>query len=516
MKKALHHFVKIFTCLALLTSAVTVSAQIVWQHCYGGSSGDGLEKGISTLDGGYIFVGFTGSHDGDADSNHAHLGGDNVWVVKIAASGALQWENCYGGTNLEKGFDILQNADSTYWVAASCKSFDSGIIGSHGGWDMWLTKLNPFGDMISQLCIGGCGDELAKSIVRTTDGGLIIAGSCDSNCGIVTGYHYSPATNDIWVVKLSATNSVEWAKTFGGTNEDEVSNIIQTLDGGYIFCGNTYSNDGNVSGNHGNTDIWVVKLNDTGAIQWEKCLGGTDYEGTGNIIQNADSTYFISGGTHSSDGDVTFNLYSGAFFISGWIIKLAPNGEKQWDKCINQYGFEAFATINPTKDNEYICTGTTRISYLDTPSVWVVKLSDTAKVEWEGVYGGSNSDVGMNALQNPDSSYTVFAQTVSNNGDVSGNHGGTDGWVFNLGKTTSIKTVTDAMSISIYPNPAENTITISSPLVLGVVSIWSMVGQLVTTISSNETKVTTDLADLLPGIYLININNRTTARFLKK
>jgi Secretion system C-terminal sorting domain len=516
MKKALLHFVKIFTCIALLTNAVPSKAQIVWQHCYGGTADDLLEKGIRTLDGGYIFTGYTRSNNGDADSNH---GVSNVWVVKIAASGAVQWENCYGGSMNEVGYDILQNPDSSYVIVGSCSSTNGDVSGLHGETDIWFIRLSPTGSLLNQKCIGGSYDEEGNSILKTADGGYIIAGTCDPTnlaytIGDLNAVH-------VWLVKLSATDSIEWAKVYGGSHQDVVRNIIPTLDGGYIFCGNSYSNEGDVTGHHGDSttpDIWVVKLSDTGAIQWEKSLGGSYKDRAGQILQNADSSYIIACSTQSWDGDVTYNPYAGPTNESGWIIKLAPDGVKLWDKCLNYYGYDGYFSISQTHDNGYVCTGyTTPSVVIPLPTkVWATKISDTGHSEWNASYGGSGGDAGLNVYQNSDSSYTVFGNTNSNDSDVSGNHGAGDGWVFQLGKTTSVKTVHDVIGVSIYPNPVDNYVTISSLSVLGVVSIWSMVGQLVTTISSNVTTVTTDVSNLPPGIYLININNRTTARFLKK
>jgi hypothetical protein len=166
-----------------------------------------------------------------------------------------------------------------------------------------------------QKCLGGSYIDGATSIQTTGDGGYIIAGSTYSNDGDVSGNH---GNRDAWVVKLTSIGSIQWQKYLGGTNPDEASSIQSTSDGGYILAGSTFSIDGDVLGNHGAADAWVVKLSSQGAIQWQKCLGGTDID-FGHCIQSTiDGGYIIAGETYSNDGDVSGN--HGHDDV--WVVKL--------------------------------------------------------------------------------------------------------------------------------------------------------------------------------------------------
>ena len=107
-----------------------------------------------------------------------------------------------------------------------------------------------------QKCLGGSFDDYARSIQQTTDGGYIVAGTSDSNDGDVSGNH---GATDYWVLKLSGIGNIEWQKSLGGSGRDEAYSIQQTNDGGFIVAGESFSMDGDVSGNHGNSDYWVVK-----------------------------------------------------------------------------------------------------------------------------------------------------------------------------------------------------------------------------------------------------------------
>src|SRR5882724_7618336 len=115
-------------------------------------------------------------------------------------------------------------------------------------------------------CLGGTNNDTAKSIIRTYDNGYLVAGSSKSNDGDVSGHHGPLTTSDAWLVKLSSDGTIQWQKSYGGTGNDGFNELITTSDGNYLAIGYTDSNDGDVSGNHGSKDIWVVKLDRNGNI----------------------------------------------------------------------------------------------------------------------------------------------------------------------------------------------------------------------------------------------------------
>src|SRR4051812_16927271 len=99
---------------------------------------------------------------------------------------------------------------------------------------------------------------------------------------------------------------IEWQKCLGGSSLDNAYSIIQTTDGGYTVAGSTTCNDdGDVSANHGGSDIWIVKLNFSGSIEWQRCLGGTSDEYASSIVQTKDGGFVIAGITNSDNGDVS-------------------------------------------------------------------------------------------------------------------------------------------------------------------------------------------------------------------
>ena len=200
-----------------------------------------------------------------------------VWFLCAAASLSAQveieWQRCLGGTIGENAYSIQITSDGGYIIAGNTQSNDGDVSGNHGGTDIWIIKLSSQGDIQWQKCLGGTLSENAYSIQQTIDSGYIVAGYTTSSDGDVTGNH---GNDDMWVVKLDNLGNLQWQKCMGGTSWDQAYYIQQTTNGGYILAGKTYSNDGDVSGNHGEWDMWVVKLDDLGNIQWQKCMGGTE------------------------------------------------------------------------------------------------------------------------------------------------------------------------------------------------------------------------------------------------
>ncbi len=127
------------------------------------------------------------------------------------------------------------------------------------------------------VSLGSTGDEYGAGIDNTADGGAIVIGTTNSTAGNVTGNH---GGNDIWLVKLDAAGTLQWQKCLGGTGDDVGFRVFQQADGGYILAGITTSNDGDVSGNHGMSDIWLAKTDATGNVLWQSCLGDIDADGS--------------------------------------------------------------------------------------------------------------------------------------------------------------------------------------------------------------------------------------------
>ncbi len=422
----------LFIAALFMTSGLYAQApNIQWQKSLGGSGNDWAHSIQQTSDGGYIVAGVNNSNGGDVSGNHGEA---DAWIVKLNATGNIQWQKSLGGSGSDRANSISQTSDGGYIMAGYSLSYDGDVSGNHGNGDYWIVKLNATGNIQWQKSLGGIDNDEAQSIQQTSDGGYIVAGWSFSTDGDVSGNHGS---GDFWIVKLNATGNILWQKSLGGSGSDGAYSIRQTSDGGYIVSGYSRSNDGDVSGSHGNADYWIVKLDATGNIQWQKSLGGSGDETTGlSIVQTTDGGYIVSGYSRSTDGDVSGNHGD----ADAWIVKLNATGSILWQKSLGGSGADGANYIQQTSDGGYIIAGVNSSNDGDVSGnhgkadYWIVKLNTTGDIQWQKSLGGSNDESAWYIGQTTDGGYIVVGWSLSNDGDVSGNHGKQDSWVVKLSK----------------------------------------------------------------------------------
>jgi hypothetical protein len=303
----------------------------------------------------------------------------------------------------------------------SCLSSCKGTVGVRP-----LTHCGPPTYIEWQRCLGGGNDDAAYGVVQAADGGYVVAGYTDSYDGNVSGKH---DLYDYWVTKLDASGKMKWQRCLGGDNYDWAHSIQQTSDGGYVVAGETQSNDGNVSGNHGGADYWVTKLNGSGNLVWQKCLGGDGNDLAHSIRQTSDGGYVVAGSTESNGGDVSGNHGLHDY----WVVKLDSSGSIVWRKCLGGNNSDWASSIQQTSDDGYVVAGATLSNDGDVSGnhgsndYWAVKLDSSGNLVWRKCLGGNNSDWASSIQQTSDGGYVVAGATLSNDGDVS-----EDFWVVKL------------------------------------------------------------------------------------
>jgi hypothetical protein len=180
-------------------------------------------------------------------------------------------------------------------------SKDGDVTGNHGAYDFWILKLNATGSIEWQKALGGTDGDKARSIVAAADGSSYISGSTSSTDGDVTGNH---GRDDYWVVKLKANGSMAWQKALGGSLLDQALGVTLAKDGGCAVAGLATSEDGDITANHGKSESWIVRLNETGSVVWQKTLGGTNSDLSLGLTATGNS-FTVIGRSNSSDGDVS-------------------------------------------------------------------------------------------------------------------------------------------------------------------------------------------------------------------
>ena len=240
------------------------SGNIQWQNTIGGYENDNLYSLQQTTDGGYILGGRSMSNaTGDKTENSQGL--DDYWVVKIDATGNIQWQNTIGGNSWDELESIEQTSDGGYILGGSSDSDNSGdkTENSQGDFDYWVVKLDATGNLQWQNTIGGDNWDKLKSIQQTTDGSYIFGGYSSSN---ISGdkTENSQGNYDYWVINIDSIGNILWQNTIGGLYAEALSSIKQTIDGGYIIGGQSVSpiSGDKTEDSQGNNDYWVIKLTD--------------------------------------------------------------------------------------------------------------------------------------------------------------------------------------------------------------------------------------------------------------
>ena len=422
----------------------------------------------------------------------------SLWLspIFVHAQPAMQWAKCYGSASHELAKSIAIAWDGGYVVGGNSDSCQNGVAP-----DFWIVKTDDSGNVDWKKCYGGSGSELAFFMTRVqseTDSGYLMVGNTNSNDGDVTGNH---GIMDIWAIRTDVHGNLLWQKALGGTSIDYGLGARGTPDGGCVIVGETWSNDGDVSGYHGNTDMWVVRLDSAGNILWQKCLGGTGFEDGRRVDLTHDGGFVIAGRASSLDGDVS-NLIGG---LDYWVVKLSGNGSLVWEKTYGSAGSDFAFSISRTKDDGFVVAGWSfydpkangnyeSILKIDKHGVqqWTAppsitfdaietsgngyvtisgeggdyninKLSDTGGTVWTKSMGGSGLEQPWAIIEAKDGGSVIAGTTESNCGDVTGYHGGGDMWVVKLAPdpTSVSHSIETKETLLLYPNPSDGIFTIN-------------------------------------------------------
>jgi hypothetical protein len=340
----------------------------------GGKNDDGGVSLIQTSDGGYVIAGGTFSFG---------AGGEDVYVVKLDANGNLQWTKTIGGPESEEGVSLIQTSDGGYAIAGLTQSFGAGED------DVYVVKLDANGNLQWTKTIGGKKEDGGFSLIQTSDGGYAIAGYTLS---------FGAGEADVYVVKLDAHGNLQWTKTIGGPGSEIGFSLIQTSNGGYVIAGTTESFG------VGGSDVYVVKLDANGNLQWTRTIGRPGNEIGFCLIQTSDSGYVIAGSTTSF----------GTGGVDVYVVKLNANGNLQWTTTIGGKEEDVGVSLIQTSDGGYAIAGSTKSFGAGEWDVYVVKLNANGKPQWTKTIGTKNEKfIKSSIIQTSDGSYVIAGTTRS-------------------------------------------------------------------------------------------------------
>ncbi|MGA2669054.1 MAG: T9SS type A sorting domain-containing protein [Ignavibacteria bacterium] len=289
-----------------------------------------------------------------------------------------QFQIAVGGTNYDCATCIINTSDGGYAVAGWTYSFGAG------GADFYIVKISDNGIVQWKKTIGGTLDEQAFSIIQTIDGGYVVAGFTKT---------FGAGLEDMYIVKITSTGSVQWSKTVGGSGNDRAYSVINTSDGGYVLAGYT------TSFGAGYSDLYIVKLDGIGTLQWSRTVGGNGYDYAYSIVQTIDSNYVVAGAsssyTYMHDPDVI-------------VTKLNSNGNLLWCRTVGVSGFgDGANAIIQSTDGGYVIAGGTDAFSAGSTAMYIIKFNEAGTLQWSTTVGGPNDQGANSIIQTIDGGYIV-------------------------------------------------------------------------------------------------------------
>ncbi|MCK5035633.1 MAG: T9SS type A sorting domain-containing protein [Candidatus Sabulitectum sp.] len=346
-----------------------------WTQAIGGPSAEAAYSVIQTSNGDFVVVGITDSYGS---------GNGDIYMVKTDSSGDTIWWRAFGGTEVDQGYSVQETSDGGFIIAGSSKSFGAG------DYEAYLVKTSSSGNVEWSKVYGGTYPEHGNSVLQTSDGGYIVAGSTSS---------FGAGGIDVYLVKTDASGIVMWAKAFGGTGDEEAQSIQQTDDGGYIIAGRTTSSGA------GSSDVYLIKTDSDGNSLWTRTFGGSSYDNANSVEQTSDGGYIITGRYESANS-----------VIKLYLIKTDSYGDAVWSKTIECNDYAVGESVGETTDGGFIIAGFTVFGTTNIDAL-LIKTDVNGDTLWTAAYGGTGSEAGYSVQQTNDEGYIIAGMTNSPGAD---------------------------------------------------------------------------------------------------
>jgi Secretion system C-terminal sorting domain len=354
-------------------------------------------------------------------------------IVAYAQPG-IDWRSNFGGSQNDEGRLIMNTSDGGYCLIGRSSSSDGDLAVNQGDFDLWLMKVSSDGEVLWSKTLGGSAFDGGFNGMECSNGDFIVIGSTNSNDGDVSGNH---GDSDIWVLRLDNEGNIIWQIVYGGTGTDFGLCIKQTADGGFIASGTSNSMDGDILGAHGDNDMVVLRISQNGDITWSKAIGGTGGDRGWHIIELEGGNFVLTGDSNSTDGDMP-NANAGeqdvvAVFLNDDGIGSISN--------VFQYGGSAgdearFVAQKP--DGNLVFSGATLsgdglvTNFHSGYDYWVFSTDLDGDFLWGNAFGGSANDYVRFMNMAPNGDVLTGGFSDSSDGDVLFSAGGSDAFLIRV------------------------------------------------------------------------------------
>ncbi|MDR6546621.1 hypothetical protein J2810_002681 [Chryseobacterium rhizosphaerae] len=538
----------LYLCTALGISYAQ-ETKVLWQRDITSSTQDFLSQVTTTIDGQYLITGSSiqATSQLPATSSQKSNNGYDMHLIKLNQQGEQVWEKYFSGQNHDYLSGTVTTQDGGFLISGTSYS-NKGLDkkeDSKGGSDIWLIRINSFGDEVWQKTLGTSADEEAKAVIQTTDLGFFVAGNVQNS---PKGY----GSKDVWITRLDKDGKELSQLILGGRGLDEVEKMIPTKDGGGLL--GIYSRSSAVQGtksnvqstqntsdtrqltivqkqsdNFGEGDYWIVKLDKNGKVEWEKNFGGKEDDHLRTLALTSNG--FIIGGESRSgrSGNKNVGIEEGTDL---WLISLNEKGEENWQKSYTLgnrdilMGMNVIQSQDPGARNQDVTQGVLIGGYTQSEeriekndeSFWLLYIDQQGIEKWRKYVSGNSrkreerlSDLKLNR----DGSIVIAGTSAEKFGE--------ENWkIVKLGDK-QVEQLIEKHDIKIYPNPVSDYAYVEigfNDFKEADISVYDMSGKLLQQVKTknNVTKINTQA--LIQGAYLITIktdtNKTANAKLIKK
>jgi len=501
----------------LLYAAVPIYGQeILWQKDLKSSTQDFLSQITTTIDQQYLIAGSSIRTEAGKPQNNGY----DFHLVKLNQQGEQVWEKYLSGQNHDYLAASVSTQEGGFFISGttfSGKGLDKKDD-SKGGSDIWLIRLNEFGDEIWQKTLGTASDEEARAVVQTTDLGFFVAGNILNSS---KGY----GSKDAWVIRLDKNGKELSQLILGGKGLDEVEKMIPTKDGGVLLgiYSRSSASGNKKTENSGEGDYWIVKLDKNGKVEWEKNYGGKADDHLRTLASTTSG--FIIGGESRSErsGNKTVGIEEGTDL---WLVALNERGEEQWQKSYNfknrdiLMGISVIHSADDKASKGILLGGYTQAEgriEKDDETFWMLYLDQEGNEQWRKYITGENrkkeerlSDIKLNR----DGSIILAGTSAEELGK--------ENWkIVKLGNNQLDKLI-EKQDIKIYPNPVSDYayIEIGMQFQNADILVYDMGGRQLMTVKTKNKVTKINTQPLVQGAYLVVIktdsNKTANAKLIKK
>jgi hypothetical protein len=512
---------KNYTLALVLSAFLNFSAQeALWQKDIKSNTQDFLSQVTTTIDGQYLITGSSIHPSVDSGSSQKQNSGYDFHLVKLNQQGEQVWEKYFSGSNhdyLASSVATQEGGNLLAGTSYSGKGLDKKED-SKGGSDLWLIRLNEFGDELWQKTLGTSSDEEARSVIQTTDLGFFVAGNVQNS---TKGY----GSKDVLIIKLDRNGKELSQSILGGKGLDEVEKMIPTRDGGALLGIYSRSNLGGSkkTENYGEGDYWIIKLDKNGKTEWEKNYGGKADDHIRTLALT--STGYLIGGESRSErsGNKTVETTEGTDL---WLISLNERGEEIWQKSYNfgnrdiLMGTSVLHSADDKSSKGILLGGYTQAEgriQTEDETFWMLYLNQDGNEQWRKHVKGESrkreerlSDIKLNR----DGSIILAGTSAEELGK--------ENWkIVKLGDK-QLDRLIEKQDIKIYPNPVSDYayVEIGFEFKEADIILYDMGGRQLQTLNTKNkvTKIITQ--NLIQGAYLVTIktdtNKTANAKLIKK